>query len=537
VVVALDGTGFHGVTNALALSPNGRQIAYLAGRGESEAQSPDGPGRGYLWIKPVDGGPARRLTTDRDPEPGSPAFSPDGAAIAFSANDHTLRHVFVTGGRSTVICHAQYASSLTWTADGNLVFVEGDYRQGDTIKMVPAAGGTPEPLVKLSAGEHALSPVLLPESHAVLFALAGRNGELGPIVAQGVGVGDRKIVVASAGRFQFLPSFGRIIYQSNHVGYAVPFDPMRLETTGPPAVFAEGPQYHLVASPSGTIAYDMPRERSVESAIVDRAGVKRRLVPTPTNAHVSPDGTRIAFNKDGRIWIARLDDPDSKRALTDGDHDAAPIWSRDGYHVTYLANAGYRADERILSVPVDGGAPATVVAADGWPQFWSAEGDLGYARAIGPVLGFWRYSPSTKRSTLIADLNSAANASVSPDGNWLAYELAESDEKTWREHVRVFVRPFRAGGSRTLVTKTEARWPFWSPDGRELFVEREGQLFALAVRASRAIAFGDPVPLPITGFVEEDSYRPYEMMPDGKSFLMSFYIPGSVVVVRDALRK
>jgi Tol biopolymer transport system component len=249
---------------------------------------------------------------------------------------------------------------------------------------------------------------------------------------------------------------------------------------------------------------------------------------------VSPVGTQVVFEENGRIWIAGLDDPGSKRQLTDGGHDAAPIWSRDGHHVTYLADAG---DERIVSVPVDGGALATVVAADGWPHFWAAAGDLGYTRRIGAALGFWRYSPSTKQSTLIADLNSSASPAVSPDGHWLAYELAESDEKTSQGHVRVFVRPFRAGGSRTLVTKTDARWPVWSPDGRELFVERDGQLLALPVRGGSRIAFGDPVPLPITGFVEEDGDRPYDMMPDGKSFLMSFYIPGSVVVVRDAVRK
>jgi Tol biopolymer transport system component len=535
--VYLDGTGFHGVTNGFALSPDGRQIAYLAGRGESEAGAPDGPGRLYIWIKPVDGGAARRLTSDQDPEPGALTFSPDGGSIAFSASDETLRRMPISGGQSAVVCKARYASGVSWTADDHLVYILSDYSKGNTIRIVRATGGTPETLVQLAPRESVSPAVLVPESRALLFVRGGSNGEQGALVAQPLGGGDSKVVVANVAPRRFFLAQGHIIYQSNRTGFAAPFDPKRLETTGPPVVIVEGLQSDLEASPNGAIAYDIRRERPVESATIDRNGVKHPITLTPANARVSPDGIRIAFVEDGRVWIAHLGDPTSKRQLTEGDHDAGPVWTPDGRRITYLSNAGTNGEERIASVAAEGGNPETVAAVDGWPEFWSRDGRLGYTRRVGDVFGFWMYSVSTKRSTLIADLNAPTSVSLSPDGKWIAYELAESDPKTFTGHARVFVRPFHAGGSRVLVTKTDARLPMWSPDGRQLFVEKDGQLLALSVRGGdREIAFGDPVALPITGFAQEYGERAYDIMPDGKSFLMSFYIPGSVIVVRDALR-
>jgi hypothetical protein len=78
----------------------------------------------------------------------------------------------------------------------------------------------------------------------------------------------------------------------------------------------------------------------------------------------------------------------------------------------------------------------------------------------------------------------------------------------------------------------------WSPNGRELFFENRHQLFATAVRQdsrSASVKFGNPIALPITGFRQEWGRRQYDIMPDGKSFLMQFGAPLELTVVPNAL--
>src|SRR5512143_1477926 len=60
------------------LSPDGKTAAYTVSvyDAETDRLNPD------IWISPVAGGPARRLTTSKASDT-SPAWSPDGRRIAF----------------------------------------------------------------------------------------------------------------------------------------------------------------------------------------------------------------------------------------------------------------------------------------------------------------------------------------------------------------------------------------------------------------------------------------------------------------------
>lgn len=62
----------------LALSPDGRAVACSA----------NDSGQYNLWVRPVDGGPARQLTHYTDQAVRGVAFSPDGSTIAFEADEH-----------------------------------------------------------------------------------------------------------------------------------------------------------------------------------------------------------------------------------------------------------------------------------------------------------------------------------------------------------------------------------------------------------------------------------------------------------------
>ena len=134
---AFTGEGRH----LVALSPNGRHVAYTANRG--------------LVLRPVD-------QLQAQPIPGTdgarnPFFSPDGQQVGFFANGQ-LKRVSISGGASVTLGEASTPYGATWGADDMILYGQG--LQG--IWRVQGTGGTPEQVVPVGDGEQAHGPQLLP---------------------------------------------------------------------------------------------------------------------------------------------------------------------------------------------------------------------------------------------------------------------------------------------------------------------------------------------------------------------------------------
>ena len=112
---------------------------------------------GDLWTVPIGGGLARRLTSHAAEE-SSPAISPDGATVAFTARYEgpaALYTMPITGGAPLRRTYdGDNANATTWTPDGKLVYttlnyagipkpgmVQLDLRNG-TRTLVPLAGAS-----------------------------------------------------------------------------------------------------------------------------------------------------------------------------------------------------------------------------------------------------------------------------------------------------------------------------------------------------------------------------------------------------------
>jgi serine/threonine-protein kinase len=89
-----------------------------------------------------------------------------GKWIGFFAGGQ-LKKISVQGGAPVALCSAPSPDGATWGEDGRIVGALVSY---GPLSVVPASGGTPEPLIKLGPGDFFQRwPQVLPGGRAVLF--------------------------------------------------------------------------------------------------------------------------------------------------------------------------------------------------------------------------------------------------------------------------------------------------------------------------------------------------------------------------------
>ena len=258
--------------------------------------------------------------------------------------------------------------------------------------------------------------------------------------------------------------------------------------------------------------------------LVDREG-RRALVGTVPGStfapRISPDGRDVVFdtNDDGVIWIAKMADIASRRRLATGGSNRGPIWSGDGRRILYITD--HEGAETLFWRPADGtGTPEILTKPARAPESWSAQQQRFSFITIKDRGDYdvWTYSLAEKRATPFAVIPGSPQHSsrFSPDGRWIAYVSAETGR------LEVYVQVFPGPGPKIQVTKAGGGHPMWSPDQRELFFDNNGQVFAVPIGTEPGFTSGDPIALPITGFVQGPLRRQYDLTPDGMQFLMLF---------------
>jgi eukaryotic-like serine/threonine-protein kinase len=264
---------------------------------------------------------------------------------------------------------------------------------------------------------------------------------------------------------------------------------------------------------------------AVRLAFVDREGHQALagMVPASTFApRISPDGREVVFDtsQDGILWIAKLPDLSAKRQLTTEGRNRGPLWSGDGKRILYITD--YEREEVLFWRNADGTGTAELLTQARAPESWSSRLQvLSFIRLKPAPAGdydVWTYSLSGKQATpLIAIPGSPQHSSsFSPDGRWIAYVSAETGR------LEVYVQAFPGPGAKIQITKEGGGHPLWSPDQRELFFDNNARMFVVPIRTQPNFTAGEPMALPITGFIQGPLRRQYDLTPDGKQFLMLF---------------
>ncbi|MCF8232065.1 MAG: protease, partial [Bacteroidales bacterium] len=133
-----------------------------------------------LWIAPVDGGEARRLTI-HDGEETTPKFSPDGSRIAFTAEYDGNKDVYVMnskGGDITRLTyHPSYDEVLGWHPAQNKIMFRSTRQlesgiETQRIFMISPEGGFPKPLKLIEAARGSFSA----DGQKIAFNKTSRSG-------------------------------------------------------------------------------------------------------------------------------------------------------------------------------------------------------------------------------------------------------------------------------------------------------------------------------------------------------------------------
>jgi Tol biopolymer transport system component len=488
----------------------------------------------------------RRLDQLQDlPIPGSegassPLFSPDGQWVAFFAGERLLKVNVYTNSAPILVSEGveRWLNGASWLPDGTIIFA----RPNHGLHRVPSDGGEAVPLTELEESPREFdhhSPVLLPGGKVLLFTLHAHDGRF-HVVAETLATGSRKLLIESAYDARYV-SPGHLVFARDGRILAVPFDVNRLEVIGRPVTLVEPvagrPQdgnggYRLATN--GTLAFlPAPSLAGRTLTWVDRTGAETPL-PIPSRAFstpsVSPDGTRLAFAvaDGGRRDIFTYDIAGGTLTrLTRAGDSSAPVWTRDGQHVTYASSSssstsGPQDDtKQLIRHPLDtSSAPERLTPGGRSLAPCSAAADVLVFADGGTAptgIGIFALRDGDGRTERWLDgPGEEYEASFSPDGRWLAFTSTESG-------LEVHVAAVSNASVGHQVTIAAGREPKWSRDGRELVFRSFGQVMAVPMDTTRGTPTGKPRVLfdanaYVSGAGDPGGFD-YDLAPDGR-FLM-----------------
>ena len=533
------------VSNPLAISPDGRRLAFIAASA----------GQTQLWVRSLETLESRPLE-GTDGVNGLSFWSPDSRFLVFSSQGK-LRKIEASGGPAQILAEIQtVVGSGFWSGTDKILYAEGT--QGGRLLQVASVGGTPTPLGLGGAKETpgALFPSPMPDGN---FVYCQCTGDATGIFVTSLNGDQPRQILPDRSAVVYSPSpnpelayilFVRGAPALGTVGtlMAQPIHPRRLELAGDPIPLAEQvSSVGFSASSNGVLVY----RANVSSVPVDVPGMVRgqltwfdregRIVSTVGDPGIyripalSPDGKFAALeeadpvNQNMDVYLFEFARGIRNRFTFDAKREISPTWSADGKSIlfTRFTNPGsawlrkssnLAGDEELLFKLSEVGVPST----------WSPDGRFVLYNTIqipADILAvdLKANMEARKPFAVVTSPYNDANARFSPDGKWFSYASTESGKG------EIYVRPFNPGsaegsaattGGKVMVSKGGAGLggAVWRRDGKELFYVAPDQTL-MSVDVTTVPTFnpaGAPKPL----FKMPQGILFFDVSRDGQRFLM-----------------
>jgi Tol biopolymer transport system component len=543
-VLAPPGTGLFPDSAQIAISPDGKMVAFVVGDLQSITE---------LWVRSLDSLAARRV----DGADGAilPFWSPDSRRIGFFTPDK-LKTVAVTGGRVEALCGAPGSGGrgAAWSSSNVIVFARD---ASGPLYRISANGGEPRPATTIDAARKQSGhrfPAFLPDGDHFLFAaLPGRGGKF-DIFAGSLHDGTSTLV----GSMESAPVFaepGWLLYARQGVLAAQPFDVRTLKVTGeavslddeptsildPATSFTAG--HSASVSLSGSLAYFSSPSVNTTATWIDAAGKTTGTIKLPEGQYaalsISPGGTHAVFVRstsvtESSLWLVDLTHGGAVPLSSGRGRNDSPVWSPDSTRVVFASDRDGAQDFFVKNV-ADASpeqplyrSPVVFKNPDGWSSdgrwivFTQLDPDTAQNIWLLPTSGSMLPVPYL-RGPLRDD-----TGKPSPDGHWLAY--VSDDTGRFELYVQSFPEP----GHKQQISTDGVAGQWWTRDGRHLlFVNGDGKsLWRADVEPGTTLKVSAPLRIATLppNVVAEDA------MPDGQRFLA--LVPeragtGSVTVVQN----
>lgn len=482
-----------------AVSPNGQQIAFSY--------------QGDLWVAPIDGQQARRLTV-HEAYDGMPRWSAEGEQIAFVSDRFGNDDLFVmdvAGSRPRRLTYHDATDRLTdVTADGRALFTTkrtwAQVEWDNEMHAVSLEGGTPVRM--LDAFGHA--PTLSPDGRFVVYE-HGANGRDRKRY-RGPANRDLWLYDTESGDYRQLTAFEGNDFGAQWVGpktllfisersgtYNI--HRLELDSDGNPSgepvpVTDEREQavrFFSASADGGTIAFS----RFGDLYVMQEGGEPVRFdvqlpadyrfdpveVETLTKGAesyaVSPDGEHVAFVVRGELFL-RSTDPEESRTVQVTHHpyrDRDVTWANDS---TLLFVSDREGQYDLYQVQPDDEEAETLLETLDWsvarlteteenernPLLAPDSVQVAFQRGRGGLVTARLEEGTLEDETVQLDgWDAPSGVRWSPDSRYLAYSLSDLNFNE-----EVYIHP--VDGSREPVNVSQHPrsdgQPVWSPDGSKL---------------------------------------------------------------------
>ena len=454
-----------------AISPDGTHLAFAA---------TDPNGKNTLWVRSLFASSAQQIQGTE----GAiyPFWSPDNRHIGFFA-EGKLKTVDIASGAVQTLCDARAGRGGTWNRNGVIVFAPEIF---GPLYQISEAGGVPAAVTKISrpgSGQGHRWPDFLPDGRHFLYDVewsAEKDAQQNGIYAGSLDGGAPKLISSElSGNVSF--ASGQLLYVRDRSLMAQPFNPDRLEFTGPAVSIAEQDiptdlgflHSAYSVSQSGVLMLQSLADSISNLEWFDASGKELGRLPAFTGygqPRISPDGRFVAFDSDddhnGKSYVRIYDvQRGISTRLTEGGSETTPTWSPNGSEITYIGglnnNPGsmyYGNAYALYQIPADGSGPPRMLLKGQKFGFgdWSRDGHFVYSDFSEGLPFVAAYSATDQKTTKISSVG--AEAHISPDGKWVACTSEE-----------ILIFKFPGPGVRIQVSNGGGAQPVWSRDGKHLF--------------------------------------------------------------------